>query len=56
MCEKVLGEREPLSDKSVTHGLCRDHLIAEYKRLGIPFPEEPQDKNIEVDHPFPELT
>lgn len=55
VCEITIGECAPLDDKTVTHGLCHDHLIAEYKRFGLTPPEEKHDKNIEVDHPFPEM-
>jgi CheY-like chemotaxis protein len=32
-CGVIYGEKEPLSDKSVTHGLCPKHLEISYKEL-----------------------
>jgi len=32
-CEVVYGEKEPLSDKSRTHGLCPKHLKISLKEI-----------------------
>lgn len=45
-CGEVLGEKEPLDDKSLTHGICKpcaDALKAEYGMSDVL-----DDKNIET--------
>jgi hypothetical protein len=32
-CGVVYGEKEPLSDKSTTHGLCPKHLKISFKEI-----------------------
>ena len=32
-CEVVYGEKEPLSDKNTTHGLCPKHLKISLKEI-----------------------
>jgi hypothetical protein len=32
-CKKVMGEKEPLEDKSETHGLCDECLPIEMKQI-----------------------
>lgn len=32
-CGKDMGEKAPYNDTSVTHGICKECLILEYKKL-----------------------
>jgi hypothetical protein len=34
-CGVVYGEKEPLSDKSITHGLCPTHLKISLKEIKV---------------------
>jgi len=34
-CEKIMGEKEPFEDKSITSGLCDPCLKKELKKAGL---------------------
>ena len=53
-CGFVYGEKEPLSDKRVTHGICPKHLQLSLNALKAAAEKNPMINNMNKSHPRPD--
>jgi len=38
-CLVMMGEKAPLADKSITHGICEECAIVQLRKMGVPITE-----------------